>query len=752
MISGGQNAAYDDFTISNGSKVRAAVLRGYSTVKTQVNQTLSERQYSPDVSINDNGEVFVTWVSTQNFLQSGRDIYLRVFSADGTAVTGEKRVNTETNNSPLATNQYEPSISAGVGGYVITWTSMNSEGRNWDLDARVNLRDLGVMGCAYTLNRDASGTITGSQMLTYSSDGTWSGATTTDSNKAIFVVNDMTNGDQSNSDCSVAGWIDKGGVSVPKLVVVWDGVLRTYTEVNSSTTTDNNNNNNNNNNGNTGTAAGDNNNNNNNNNQNVNADGYTWTDDNTVFYKWYMLSSGDQPSSKCGDGYDSPAFYVYVDPMAMQQTTSSTVTVTSEEMPGIPNVIIAAANAAAQVSSEPTDTLVIAGTAGNDTLELIVSEDGASWTAVLNGRTVASSASGFERVVMVDGYGCDTFIYSGGSASSVVVTAESGLVQVNTARLEFLAAGMSDIRLNAAAAKDTLTVYTSKGNDRVTMGIGDLTLTSTGKVSVTASGFEEIMAYSSAGNDHVVLLDSSRDDRLKVSARKAVLTGGGWSNSAVGFASVEVNAVNGGHNTAQFTDLNSLSASSRFVLAQTGQMLATAIGFETVDAAGTGTAALFGTSGSDRYTSDKSGGRLNLADGHQINISGFASVTVDGNGGNDTAELLYGAGHNLFSAHQYSASLANRTGSQTVNNFSHVKAAADQNVHAAVLDAVFYDTYGDDTLIADADRVSMLVDGHELYEVLACNQVATAREANGGVDRVINRAVESVIDATGWDL
>ena len=127
-------------------------------------------------------------------------------------------------------------------------------------------------------------------------------------------------------------------------------------------------------------------------------------------------------------------------------------------------------------------------------------------------------------------------------------------------------------------------------------------------------------------------------------------------------------------------------------------------------------------------------------------------MTVDGNGGNDTAEILYGAGHNLLSAHQYSANLANRTGSQTVNNFSHVKVAADQNVHAAVLDAVFYDTYGDDTLIADADRVSMLVDGNELYEVLACNQVATAREANGGVDRVINRAVESVIDATGWDL
>ena len=754
MISGGQNAAYDNFVISNGSTVRAAVLRGYNTVKTRVNQTLSERQYSPDVSINDNGEVFVAWVSTQNFLQSGRDIYLRVFSADGTALTGEQRVNTETNNSPLATNQYEPSISAGVGGYVITWTSMNSEGRNWDLDARENLRDLGVMGCAYTLNRDASGTITGSQMLTYSADGTWSGAVTTDSNKAIFVVNDMTNGDQYNSDCAVAGWINKGGVSVPKLVVVWDGVLRTYKEASSSTNNDNtnndnNNNNNNNNNGNTGTAAGDNN--NNDSDERVNADGYTWTDDNTVFYKWYMLSSGDQPSSKCGDSYDSPAFYVYVDPMALQQTTSSTVTVTSEVMAGIPNVIIAAANVVSEVSSEPTDTLVIAGTAGNDTLELIVSEDG-SWTAVLNGRNVASSASGFERVVMVDGYGCDTFIYRGGSASSVVVTAESGLVQVNTARLEFLAAGMSDIRLNAAAAKDSLTVYTSKGNDRVTMGIGDLTLTSSGKVSVTAGGFEEILAYSSAGNDHVVLLDSSRDDRLKVSARKAVLTGGGWSNSAVGFASVEVNALNGGHNTAQFTDLTSLSASSRYVLAQTGQMLATAVGFETVDAAGTGAASLFGTSGSDRYTSDKTGGRLNLADGHQINVSGFTSVTVDGNGGNDTAEILYGAGHNLFSAHQYSANLANRTGSQTVNNFSHVKAAADENVHAAVLDAVFYDTYGDDTLIADADGVSMLVDGNELYEVLACNQVATAREANGGVDRVIDRAVESVIDATGWDL
>ncbi len=91
--------------------------------ETQVNSTTTDDQGNPHVVALSNGNFAVTWVSN---LQDGSDlgVYVRVFTATGTAVTGEIAVNTTTTN-----DQEGVRIAALTGGgFVVTWESDGQDG------------------------------------------------------------------------------------------------------------------------------------------------------------------------------------------------------------------------------------------------------------------------------------------------------------------------------------------------------------------------------------------------------------------------------------------------------------------------------------------------------------------------------------------------------------------------------------------------------------------------------------------------
>lgn len=101
----------------HGRALRAPWRRGAG------NTTTADHQSNPSITALADGGYVVTWTSN---LQDGSNygIYAQRYSADGSLVGGEFRVNTTTAN-----HQNAPSIAAlSGGGFVVTWTSVNQDG------------------------------------------------------------------------------------------------------------------------------------------------------------------------------------------------------------------------------------------------------------------------------------------------------------------------------------------------------------------------------------------------------------------------------------------------------------------------------------------------------------------------------------------------------------------------------------------------------------------------------------------------
>ncbi|TAH47024.1 MAG: hypothetical protein EYC67_07680, partial [Betaproteobacteria bacterium] len=95
----------------------------------RVNETTAGGQYQPDVEALDGGGFAVTW-RNDNYDVSGtgsyQDVYVREYAANGTALTGQVKVNTPTDSQ---TSQYEPAIAnLGSGNYVVVWRSDEQDG------------------------------------------------------------------------------------------------------------------------------------------------------------------------------------------------------------------------------------------------------------------------------------------------------------------------------------------------------------------------------------------------------------------------------------------------------------------------------------------------------------------------------------------------------------------------------------------------------------------------------------------------
>ncbi|WP_299978197.1 Ig-like domain-containing protein [uncultured Pseudoteredinibacter sp.] len=93
--------------------------------ETQINVYTESNQQRPAISELDDGGYIITWMSNGQD-GSGEGVYMRLFNAEGIAVTGDVRVNDSTIDS-----QANPSITTlSDGRFIVSWDTENSAGQN----------------------------------------------------------------------------------------------------------------------------------------------------------------------------------------------------------------------------------------------------------------------------------------------------------------------------------------------------------------------------------------------------------------------------------------------------------------------------------------------------------------------------------------------------------------------------------------------------------------------------------------------
>ncbi|MBQ6158413.1 MAG: hypothetical protein IJJ20_05310, partial [Thermoguttaceae bacterium] len=675
-----------------------------------VNQTTSGSQYQTRADLDNNGNMYVAWTSTQNLSTTDWDIYMRPFTFNGTALSGERKVNQISFTDQFDSRQCEPYISADPNGagYVVTWSSKNTEGINYDLDLREQLYDYGIMGCAFTADGQSVNVDTGLPQSAYD---------------ATFVANKIINGDQMNSVVSVYNW--DGGI--PKFVVAWEGPLKVYndsgTDSGSSTDTGNDDG--------TGTgtitpiADNDNNNGTNNNDQDLTYEEYTM-----VFHR-------------CFPKRDS-AMVVDIE-NALSSTSDATSLLLkdrlTEEASGSngyyrpSNIEMVIANAEEIAAA---DVLEVAGTAGDDVLEIIAGGAGTAWTLYLNGTRVSGVNTG-SRIVFKGNAGTDRIVYSGGAAAdSILINGSNGSARFSGLAGSLSAAGVEEFTLNGADTAN-LTVYTTGAGDQLTVGNGELTLTSSSRFAVTASNMETIVLRGAAA-DNAVVLDSRKNDSVLV--RDGYVSMAGSSTAELyGFGNVRVLSENGGSDTVVFENVTSLLATQGQAVGRTASMLTTAVGFNTVAATGDAASAatLVGSKKADTFTSDAKTATLTYSDGRSVTLTGIRTISVTGNGGSDTANLLGDTGVNTFSARSGSATLAGSGYARALAGFSRISIGRPEGSVNSTYKAVIYDSVMDDMIVEEEDLVTADLGGQETYTLIAFDQVTAKSEKSEGNDTIIRR-------------
>lgn len=137
--SGNFVVTWTSFSATTGSDVYAQRYLANGTKaggEFRVNTYLSVTQDSSSVAMDDDGNFVVTWTSRGNGT-SGQDgsaggVYGRRFRADGTALSGEFRVNTYTQN-----NQSGSVIAMdGSGNFVVAWSSELQDGNSYGVYAQ----------------------------------------------------------------------------------------------------------------------------------------------------------------------------------------------------------------------------------------------------------------------------------------------------------------------------------------------------------------------------------------------------------------------------------------------------------------------------------------------------------------------------------------------------------------------------------------------------------------------------------------
>lgn len=164
-MSMGQDAAS-----TYGSYARIFSASGVAlTGEIQVNVTTAGTQYYPVVTGLADGSFVIAWYDSSAAVApgSGTDITARRFAADGTAMTGEFRVNL----ANVTNNQYKPTMAAlSDGGFVVAWYTYSGAAFNAIMAQRFDAN--GTAGESYTVATFAyNNTADNSPSITALSDG-----------------------------------------------------------------------------------------------------------------------------------------------------------------------------------------------------------------------------------------------------------------------------------------------------------------------------------------------------------------------------------------------------------------------------------------------------------------------------------------------------------------------------------------------------------------------------------------------------
>ncbi|MEP6168549.1 MAG: S8 family serine peptidase, partial [Rhodopirellula bahusiensis] len=210
---------------------------------------------------------------------------------------------------------------------------------------------------------------------------------------------------------------------------------------------------------------------------------------------------------------------------------------------------------------DTTETIVIDGGAGGDTLRIMGSaeaeslllrpptnEDGISRLTFLGG---VIEIRGFENISFVGGGGLDlATMYD--STGDDVLNASSQSARMSGVGFEFRVDNVPKLFAHATAGgEDSAHLNDSSGDDRLVIRPQFSSLRSDTQTQAVF-GFERVYAYAEAGgHDTADLGDSAADDVMSISQTQATISSSGYRATAIGFDDVTAKASAGGEDTVR---------------------------------------------------------------------------------------------------------------------------------------------------------------------------------------------------------
>ncbi|MDO5565756.1 MAG: hypothetical protein Q4G59_03795, partial [Planctomycetia bacterium] len=675
------------------------------TVSQRVNAVDFGQQNDSQITMDNSGNMYVAWTSSA---YNEIDVYARAYYLDGSSrlfngSTSDSMINTVTPHK-----QWHPDIAVSPDGgrVLITWQSHDAEGNNYNTTTGEEMKDYGVCARLFTC---ASGV----------SINPVSGANKPDE----WVVNTIHNGDQERPTCTVFS-----GASI-RFVIAWVGpntLIPTTIDDTASTIT-------------------------------INGDDYdTSPGFYQVFLKYY-------PFTKFGMSTYTDQSINAVTTKALAQTYSlgnndkSTSNTRGYYNP-ISNrsTITSSTTASTNPTEEEEDTtnLVLVGSSADDKLEITSSAKGLS--IKLNDVTV-SLASGVKTIQFSGMGGNDTIIINGSSANESIVVNGMGssvkydLYSGNNVLMSLSASGIQTVNLTSGGGNDNLSIVTTKGKNEVTFAPDAISMASSNGFSLTAANFKEAVVSSIVGTDVAYIKGSDDDEKLYLSNGYGQFVSGNCNYQFSGFATVEANG-GGGNDFVRVNDVRQFNSIPLFVVANTDSTNHVLSGFEYVTLNGVSGAIgqIRGSKSDDALVAGQTSGRFTYSSGNVIEFNNVNSLTVDGNGGKDSA-FLYTEGKqkSIFTGQEKTATMTQGLYSKTLNGFARVVV---QGSAASTDIATLYDTSLSDTLTADGNSATLTSGKNDLYILLAFDQVTAKKDKSRGNDTLdISDAIDFVLEKSEWE-
>ncbi|MGB9688128.1 hypothetical protein [Thermogutta sp.] len=265
------------------------------------------------------------------------------------------------------------------------------------------------------------------------------------------------------------------------------------------------------------------------------------------------------------------------------------------------------------------------------------------WTSVrsIDGSYFAR-AKGFKQVTVNGGEGADSVEFRDSSGKDILTVAP-GTARMSYPGVSVIATSFEQVQGSfSGSGQDEAYLFGSSGDDTLTAEPFKATLQA-GDLRAVINGASQIVAASMGGQDSATLLDSTGDDTVVARPRDVSLTGTGYLVRVLGYKNVVAEAARGGTDVAHLYD----SAGDDLFIGRPGEAVFQGPGFSNTVRAfdyvhaysivgGRDVAQLYGSSGDDEFVSWPDWARLS-GPGYFIRVKMFEEVTVDSDGGNDTA-------------------------------------------------------------------------------------------------------------------